>query len=65
MKDGIIAIAIVVVLIVGFWWTRGAGGIPGGSDDPAREEVRRRFGPMGSPAPRVGEDGEDREHEVE
>ncbi len=40
MVEAIIAGGIVVLLIVGFWWTRGAGGVPGGTDDPAREELR-------------------------
>jgi hypothetical protein len=38
MKDALIAAAIVVVLIVGFWWTRGAG--PGANEigSPGAEE---------------------------
>jgi len=41
MVGAIIAGAVVVLLIVGFWWTRGAGGLPGGTDDPARQELRK------------------------
>jgi hypothetical protein len=63
MKDTVIAIAIVVLVIVGFWWTRGAGGMPGGVEDPAREGLEGidRLGD------RVGvpEEHEDREHEIE
>src|ERR1700728_3776255 len=39
MKDTVVAIAIVVVLVVGFWWPRGAGDMPGGVNDPAREQL--------------------------
>ena len=66
MLDAVIAIAIVVLLIVGFWWTRGVGGggVPGGIDDPAYQEVRR-LTQMGDPMPPPGVEAEDREHEVE
>jgi hypothetical protein len=63
MKDTIIAIAIVVFLIVGFWWTRGAGGLPGGINDPASEQ-RQHFDRLGDPVG-VPEEHEDREHEIE
>lgn len=63
MKDTIIAIAVVVLLVVGFWWTRGAGGMPGGVDDPAVQE-EQRFDQLGEPVS-VPEEHEDREHEVE
>jgi hypothetical protein len=63
MKDTIIAIAVVVLLIVGFWWTRGAGGMPGGVNDPARQQLRG-LDELGDPMPPAG--GEpDREHEIE
>lgn len=65
MLDTVVAIAIVVLLVVGFYLTRGGGGVPGGTDDPAFEEVRRRFSQFGEPAPRLGEEHEDREHQVE
>jgi hypothetical protein len=39
--DAIIAGGIVLLLIAGFWWTRGRGGVPGGSDDPARQQLSR------------------------
>jgi hypothetical protein len=65
MLDIIIPIVIVSLLIAGFWWTRGAGGLPGGADDPALEQVRGRFDELGDPMPPVGEEHEDREHEIE
>lgn len=64
MKDAVIATAIVALLIVGFWWTRGAGGIPGGTDDPAREELRR-FTELGDPMPPPAEADEGRDREIE
>jgi hypothetical protein len=39
--DIIIAVAVAVLLAAGFWWTRGAGGLPGGIDDPARQEFMK------------------------
>jgi hypothetical protein len=39
--DVIIAVAIVALLIAGFWLTRGRGGIPGGVGDPAREQLAK------------------------
>jgi hypothetical protein len=65
MKDAIIAIVVVLLLGVGFWWTRGAAGLPGGTDDPALEQVRGRFDELGDSMPPVGEEYEDREHEIE
>jgi hypothetical protein len=59
VKDAIVASAIVVVLIVVFWLTRGGGGMHGSVNDPEQEDSLRRF------APRIGEEREDREHEVE
>jgi hypothetical protein len=64
MLDVVIPVAIVVLLGAGFWWTRGAGGIPGGSDDPAREDLRR-FSELGDPMPAPGVEQPDREHEIE
>jgi len=39
--DIVVAIAIVVALAAGFWWTRGGGGVPGGIDDPARQQLTK------------------------
>lgn len=64
MLDAVIAIAILVLLIAGFWWTRGAGGMPGGINDPARQELRR-FDELGDPMAVPGTEVEDREHEIE
>jgi hypothetical protein len=58
--EAIIAGAVVLVLIAGFWWTRGYGGIPGGTDDPAREARAKAWLPGA-----LEEEPEDREHEVE
>jgi hypothetical protein len=64
MLDVVIPVAIVVLLGAGFWWTRGAGGVPGGTDDPAREEARR-FTELGDPMGAPGVEQPDREHEIE
>lgn len=41
MKDALIAAGIVVALVVGFWWTRGAG--PGANEvgSPGAQERER------------------------
>jgi hypothetical protein len=65
MRDTIIAIAIVVLLVVGFWWTRGAGGIPGAPDDPAAAERWSAIDELGDPMPPPAEERQDREHEIE
>jgi hypothetical protein len=63
--DAIIAGAIVVLLIAGFWWTRGRGGMPGGIGDPAREQLSK-YSALGERLPEAGaEEREDREHQVE
>ncbi len=61
MKDTILGLALLALVIVGFWWTRGAGGLPGGTDDPARREVRQRFNELGDVMPPDGQLPEDRE----
>jgi len=55
MVAAIIAGAVVVLLIVGFWWTRGAGGLPGGIDDPARQELHK-YDELGDRLPEPGDD---------
>jgi hypothetical protein len=63
-----IAIGIVVLLAVGFWWTRGYGGPAGAPDDPAIEEQDRRMRGstrMGEPFDPLATEHEDREHQVE
>ncbi len=64
MLEVVVVVAIVVLVIAGFWWTRGYGGMPGGIDDPVATE-RTGFTQLGDPMPGVGEEHEDREHEVE
>jgi hypothetical protein len=64
VKDTIIALAIVALVVVGFWWTRGAGGLPGAGDDPAHEELRR-FTELGDPVSPPLKEREDREQQVE
>ncbi len=63
MLEVIIVAAIVLVLAAGFWWTRGAGGIPGGIDDPAFQQLRH-LDKVGDPI-ELPREREDREHEVE
>lgn len=66
MLEAIIALsAIAVVLIIGFWLTRGRGGMPGGIGDPASEDLSK-YSALGERLPEPGR-GEppDREHQVE
>ncbi len=64
MKDAIIAIAFVVLVVAGFWWTRGSGsGLPGGLYDPPRQDLAQRYSELGDPMPPTGELPEDRERE--
>jgi hypothetical protein len=62
--EAIIAGVIVVLLIVGFWWTRGAGGVPGGIDDPARDALRK-YDELGDRVRDPSESIRDREREIE
>ena len=40
MVEGLIVGAVIVLLIAGFWWTRRAPSyLPGGIDDPARQDL--------------------------
>lgn len=56
MVEAIIIGAVVLLLIAGFWWTRGAPSyLPGGIDDPARQDLAR-FDELGDPLPPAGED---------
>ncbi len=58
MAEAIIGIgAVAVLLAVGFYLTRGGGGVPGGSDDPALDELRRRD-EMGDRLPEPGADSD-------
>jgi hypothetical protein len=65
MVEIIIGATLVVALILGFWFTRGGGGVPGGIDDPAREELERHSA-LGYRLPDAAEeDPESREHHAE
>jgi hypothetical protein len=67
MLEIIIPLVVLLVVIVGLWWTRGAGGggLPGGIDDPAREELAK-YSARGARLPEAGaEEPENREHQVE
>ncbi len=55
MLDAIIAGAVVLVLIVGFWWTRGAGNLIHRIDEPARQEMRK-FDEIGNRLPDPGDE---------
>jgi hypothetical protein len=49
MLDIVIAGAVVVLLVAGFWWTRGGRGLPGGLDDPAGQAATKfKLGPYES-----------------
>jgi hypothetical protein len=64
MVDDIILGGIVVLLAVGFYLTRGAGGMPGGLEDPARNQIAK-YTLLGDRAPEAGGDVDlDREREV-
>jgi hypothetical protein len=62
--EGIIAGAVVLLLIAGFWFTRGRGGVPGGIGDPAREQLSK-YSALGERLPEPGGEPLDPEHEVE
>jgi hypothetical protein len=63
--EAIIGIGVgALVLILGFWWTRGGGGLPGGTDDPARQELRK-YDALGNRLPDTAPGPQDREHEIE
>jgi hypothetical protein len=62
--EAVIGGAVVLLIIVGFWWTRGSGGLPGGTDDPAREELRK-YNELGDRVPTAGEVAKRREREIE
>jgi hypothetical protein len=59
--DAAIAVGVVVLLGAGFWWTRGVGGMPGGSNDPAEQALDREAVDRLTPPP----EREDREQQVE
>jgi hypothetical protein len=64
----VIAVGIVALLAAGFWWTRGRGGPPGGTDDPAieaREQLLHGATPMGDHVDPLPIEHEDREHQIE
>jgi hypothetical protein len=64
--EAIIGLSVIaVVLIAGFWLTRGRGGVPGGIGDPAQEELAK-YSALGERLPDAGaEERENREHQVE
>jgi hypothetical protein len=65
MVEAIIGIGVVLpLLILGFWWTRGGGGLPGGIDDPARQELRK-YDPLGNRLPDPAAGPEEREQRNE
>jgi hypothetical protein len=57
VKDAIIIIVLVLVVIAGFWWTRGYGGPAGDADDPSQKALLDLTA--------LPPEHEDREHEVE
>jgi hypothetical protein len=65
VPEAIIGVSVVVLLLIlGFWWTRGGGGLPGGTDDPARRELRKHDA-LGNRLPDAAAEPEEREHEIE
>jgi hypothetical protein len=65
MLDAIIAVGIVLLLIAGFWWTRGAGPGASSSRSPGRQELMK-YTRLGGRMPEPGEDVDiDPEREVE
>ena len=61
MLEAIVGVGLVVLLLIlGFWLTRGGGGVPGGIDDPARQELRK-YDALGDRLPEPGAGPEDRE----
>jgi hypothetical protein len=64
MVEYIIAVGIVVALAVGFYMTRGGGGIPGGFQDPALNQMAE-YTPLGDHLPIANEDNPiDEEHHI-
>jgi len=65
MLEAIVGVGVVLLLLIlGFWLTRGGGGVPGGIDDPARQELRK-YGALGDRLPEPGAGPEDREPEFD
>jgi hypothetical protein len=64
MGETVVLIGIFVLLAVGFYMTRGGGGVPGGIGDPAREQLSK-YTQLGDPAPGIddGERDESRDEE--
>jgi hypothetical protein len=61
MLEAVVGVGLVLLLLIlGFWLTRGGGGVPGGIDDPARGELRK-YDALGDRLPEPGAGPEDRE----
>jgi hypothetical protein len=62
--EAIVGVGLVLLLLIlGFWLTRGGGAVPGGINDPARQELRK-YDALGDRLPEPGAGPEDREHEI-
>jgi hypothetical protein len=56
MVGALVVVGIVVVLVVGFWLTRGSGGLGPVSGESRKVDLESRYGPLGKPMPRADDE---------
>jgi hypothetical protein len=64
MVEIVIVAVIVLLVLVGFWWTRGAPEKPSPGADPTNPDAPG-VTPLGDPAPMPIDERAEHEHEIE